>query len=92
MTIPNVIGLGPAIHNWELAKIRISEQAESSIAIPLWVKKRGTYQENTVDIISKAREFKLDPHRFPRKPVRIFSTLSIPLEISSLETVYANLR
>ncbi len=51
MTIPNLIGLGPEIHNWEPAKIRISAHRESSIAGPLGVKKLGTYQENIADII-----------------------------------------
>ena len=87
LTIPNIIGLGPEIHNWEPAKIRISAHRDSSIAGPLEVKKLGTYQENIADIIRKAKEIKLDPHRFLRKSVRIFSTLSIPLEISSLDMV-----
>ena len=51
MTIPNIIGLGPEIHNWEPAKIRISADRDSSIAGPLGVKKLGTYQENIADII-----------------------------------------
>tara|TARA_Y100000768_G_scaffold6795_1_gene4747 strand:- start:3448 stop:3624 length:177 start_codon:yes stop_codon:yes gene_type:complete len=51
MTIPNIIGLGPEIHNCELARISIREHKESSIAIPLWVKKLGTYQDNTADMI-----------------------------------------
>jgi len=92
MTIPNIIGLGPVIHNWEPAKIRIRTHRESSIAGPLGVKKLGTYHESIADAIREAREIKLNPQRFPRKSIRIFSTLSIPLEISSLEMVYANLR
>ena len=92
MTIPNIIGLGPEIHNWEPAKIRIREHRDISIAGPLEVKKVGTYHEDAADIIRKAKEIKSDPHRFLRKSVRIFSTLSIPFEISSLEMVYANLR
>ena len=51
MTIPNIIGLGPEIHNWEPAKIRISAHSDNSIAGPLGVKKLGTYQENIADII-----------------------------------------
>ena len=92
IAIPNIIGLGPEVHNWEPAKIRISEHRDISIAGPLEVKRLGTYHDNIADIIRKAKEIKSDPQRFLRKSVRIFSTLSIPLEISSLEIVYANLR
>ena len=92
MTIPNIMGLGPDIHNWVPAKIRIRVHRDISISGPLEVKKLGTYHENIADKIREAKEIKLDPHRFLRKSFRIFSTLSIPLEISSLEMVYANLR
>lgn len=92
MTIPNIIGLGPAIHNCEPAKIRIREHRENSITGPNEVKKLGIYQASTADNMRKAKEIKFYPQRFPRNSVRIFSTLSIPLEISSLEMVYANLR
>ena len=87
MTIPNIIGLGPEIHNWEPAKIMIRTHRDSSITGPLGVNKLGTYHDIIADKIRKAKEIKLDPHRFPRKSVRIFSTLSIPLEISSLDMV-----
>ena len=87
ITIPNIIGLGPEIHNWEPAKIRIRAHRDISITGPLDLKKVGIYHDNTADITRKAKEINFDPHRFLRKSVRIFSTLSIPLEISSLEMV-----
>lgn len=62
MIIPNIIGLGPVIHNWEPAKTKTNAHRESSIAGPLEVKKLGTYQENIVDIIREAKEIKFGPH------------------------------
>lgn len=92
MTIPNIIGLGPRIHNWELAKIIIKRHRDISVIAPLGVKRVGIYQDTPAEIKREANEIKLRPQISPRKSVKIFSTLSMPLDISSLEMVYANLR
>lgn len=84
---PNIAGFGPSDHSRNPARVPMMADEAISYGEPsLSLARLGAYHEATAERKIIKAEIKKIPQS-PRNLARIFSTLSMPLEISSLEIV-----
>ena len=84
---PNIAGFGPSDHSRNPARVPMMTDETISYGEPILSFARlGAYHEATAERKIINAEIKKIPQS-PRILARIFSTLSMPLEISSLEIV-----
>ncbi len=84
---PNIAGFGPSDHSRNPAIVPMMADEAISYGEPsLSLARLGAYHEATAERKIINAEIKKIPQS-PRNLARVFSTLSMPLEISSLEIV-----